>query len=162
MKEKRGNDETTNAIRYLKSRKIPFEVHDYVGTGAVSGEEIVAVLGEDPKCVYKTLVTEGKSGAHYVFMIPVGKELDLKKGAAAAGEKNIAMIKSKDLLPLTGYVHGGCSPIGMKKQFPTFIDAHAAEYPKIFFSGGRIGLQIEATLEDLGRVVPVTLCDLTL
>ncbi|MDO4841504.1 MAG: aminoacyl-tRNA deacylase, partial [Phoenicibacter congonensis] len=118
-------------------------------------------LGEDPDSVFKTLVTVGKSGEHYVFMVPVACELDLKKAANAVGEKSIAMIKSKELLPLTGYIHGGCSPIGMKKQFTTTIDETAELYDKILFSGGKLGCQIEATLADLQKVTPVKLADIT-
>lgn len=145
----------TNAIRLLDKLKINYKLHDYSDTDAVSGTEIVAVLGEDPEKVFKTLVTVGKSGNHYVFMVPVEKELDLKKAATAVGEKSIAMIKSKELLPLTGYIHGGCSPIGMKKQFKTFIDASATKFERIYFSGGKIGLQIETSLESLQKVVSV-------
>ena len=111
--------EKTNAVRILEQKKIDFKVHDYTDSGAVSGEELVAALGEDPDSVFKTLVTVGKTNAHYVFLVPVSGELDLKKAAAAVGEKSIAMIKAKELLPLTGYIHGGCSPVGMKKLFPT-------------------------------------------
>ena len=114
--------EKTNAVRILEQKKIDFKVHDYTDSGAVSGEELVAALGEDPDSVFKTLVTVGKTNAHYVFLVPVSGELDLKKAAAAVGEKSIAMIKAKELLPLTGYIHGGCSPVGMKKKFKTYIE----------------------------------------
>ena len=107
----------TNALRMLDQKKIPHEVIDCGITEAVSGTEMAGIIGENPDCVFKTLVTVGKSGEHFVFMIPVDRELDLKKAAAAVGEKSVAMIKSKELLPTTGYVHGGCSPIGMKKSF---------------------------------------------
>ena len=112
----------TNAIRLLEQKKIPFTIHNYTDSGAVSGMEVAAVLGENPEAVFKTLVTVGKSGEHYVFVVPVNRELSLKKAANVAGEKSVSMIKSKELLPLTGYIHGGCSPIGMKKFFRTFID----------------------------------------
>ena len=153
--------EKTNAVKILEQKKIDFKVHDYTDSGAVSGEELVAALGEDPDSVFKTLVTVGKTNAHYVFLVPVSGELDLKKPAPAVGEKSIAMIKAKALLPLTGYIHGGCSPIGMKKQFPTFADATIADGETVCFSGGRVGLQIETTLAALQSVVPVTLADLT-
>ena len=110
-------------------------------------------LGIDPERVYKTLVTVGKSGQHYVFVVPVEKELDLKAAASASGEKNIEMIKSKELLPLTGYIHGGCSPIGMKKFFPTFIDESAKDKGTIYFSAGRIGHQVELAPADLAKVI---------
>ena len=107
--------EKTNVMRLLDQQGLPYAVHDYSHTDALSGAEVASVLGQDPERVFKTLVTVGRSGQHYVFVIPVLRELDLKKAAAASGEKSIAMVKSKELLPLTGYIHGGCSPIGMKK-----------------------------------------------
>ena len=115
------NQEKTNVMRVLEQKKIPYESHNYLETGAVSGLDVARVLGEDPDRAFKTLVTVGKSKEHYVFVVPVSKELNLKKAAQSVGEKSIEMIKSKELLPLTGYVHGGCSPIGMKKQFVTTI-----------------------------------------
>ena len=122
--------------------------------------DVAATMGQAPEKVFKTLVTVGKTGGHYVFMIPVAQELDLKKAAKAVGEKSIAMIPQKELLPLTGYIHGGCSPVGMKKQFPTAIHESAAEFDKIFFSGGKIGLQIEASPEDLKKLIPLQYADL--
>lgn len=152
----------TNAIRTLDKKKIEYILHDYTNTDAISGTEIATVLNEDPEKVFKTLVTVGKSGEHYVFMVPVEKELDLKKGAKVVGEKSIAMIKSKELLPLTGYIHGGCSPIGMKKFFKTFIDSTALNFENIYFSAGKIGLQIETTLENLQKIIPVTPNDIAI
>ena len=154
-----GKEEKTNAMRILTQCRVPYEMHDYTSTGAISGSEVAKALGEDPEKVFKTLVTVGKSGSHYVFMIPVEKELDMKKGAGVVGEKYIEMIPSKDLLPLTGYIHGGCSPIGMKKTFMTVIDASAQNWPQIFFSGGRIGLQVEVPLGDLPRALRFTFAD---
>lgn len=110
--------EKTNVMRLLEQKKLPYTPHDYLATGAVSGAEVAAALGEPPERVFKTLVTTGASGGHYVFVIPVAEELDLKKAAKAVGEKSIAMLPQKELLPLTGYIHGGCSPIGMKKTVP--------------------------------------------
>lgn len=118
------------------------------------------LLGEDPTRVFKTLVTQGRSKAYYVFVIPVGDELDLKKAAAACGEKSIAMIKQKELLPLTGYVHGGCSPIGMKKAFPTYIHEMALLYDRMFVSAGKVGYQIELKPEDLEKAVKLSFADL--
>ncbi len=138
-----AKQEKTNAMRILEQKKIPYIVHDYTQSGAVAGDEVALVLGEDTKQVFKTLVTVGKTGEHYVFLVPVCSGLNLKSAAKSVGEKNIEMIKSKELLPLTGYIHGGCSPIGMKKSFKTVVDASATNYEKIFFSGGKIGLQIE-------------------
>lgn len=152
----------TNAMRRLDSMKIPYREHFYADTGAISGTDVAAVLGEDPDRVFKTLVTTGKSGTHYVFMVPVNCELDLKKAAAAAGEKNIEMLKAKDLLPLTGYVHGGCSPIGMKKVFRTFIHNTADSFDAIFCSGGKIGFQIELSTENLRKIIRVESADVTI
>lgn len=146
-------NERTNVMRVLDQKKIAYEPHSYEPDATMTGEEIAGILGEDPLKVFKTLVTQGKSGQYYVFVVPVGAELDLKKAATAAGEKAISMIKQKDLLPLTGYVHGGCSPIGMKKQFKTFIDASAETYEKMFVSAGKVGFQIELAPTDLAKVV---------
>lgn len=155
-----AKSEKTNVMRTLDRLKIPYREHCYVDSGAVSGVDVARVLGQNPECTFKTLVTEGKSRAHYVFMIPVKEELDLKKAAAAAGEKALEMLKSKELLPLTGYVHGGCSPIGMKKVFPTFIHQSAERLDFLTFSAGKIGYQVECTLDDLRRALPVQSADL--
>lgn len=151
----------TNVMRILEQKRIKYKGYTYECTEALSGTEVASALNENPDHVFKTLVTVGKSKEHYVFMIPVAKELNLKKAAAAAGEKNIEMIKSKDLLPLTGYIHGGCSPIGMKKQFRTVIDESADNFETIIFSGGKIGYQVELTLQDLESVVDFDLKSLT-
>jgi len=152
--------EKTNAIRILEQRKIKFNIYNYSNTGAISGAQVAGVLKEDPKTVFKTLVTVGKSGNHYVFLVPVLLELDLKKCAAVVDEKNIEMVKSKELLQLTGYIHGGCSPIGMKKFFKTVIDKSAVNCDKIIFSGGKIGYQIETNLEELKKVIDFELNDI--
>lgn len=157
----KNKEEKTNAIRLLEQKKLPFHIHDYSQSDAISGPDVAAYLNENPDRVFKTLVTVGKSGNHYVFLVPVSRELDLKKAAKAVGEKNISMIKAKELLPLTGYIHGGCSPLGMKKFFTTVIDVSAADFGKIFFSGGKIGLQIEMCLSDLEKVIPFTLSDIS-
>ena len=154
-------EQKTNASRSLEQKKIDFKVYNYSQEEAISGVEVASVLGQNPDMVFKTLVTVGKSGNHYVFMIPVAKELDLKKAAKAVGEKNIEMIKSKDLLPLTGYIHGGCSPVGMKKFFTTTIDETAKNYPTIMFSGGAIGFQVETSLSELAKVIRFSTADLT-
>ena len=153
--------EKTNATRKLTAMKIPFAEHFYEGDGTLSGQQVAALLGEDESFVFKTLVTTGKSAKHYVFVVPVGAELDLKKAASAVGEKSIEMLKAKELLPLTGYIHGGCSPIGMKKAFRTTIDSTAAQFDSIIFSGGRIGLQVQVSLENLAKVVRYQLADIT-
>ena len=152
--------EKTNVMRLLEQKKLPYTPHDYLASGAVSGVEVAAALGEPPERVFKTLVTTGASGGHYVFVIPVAEELDLKKAAKAVGEKSVEMVKSKELLPLTGYVHGGCSPIGMKKFFTTTIHETAPLYDTIFFSGGRIGFQIELPFADLEKVIRVQRADI--
>ena len=152
--------EKTNAIRALEQKKIKFNTYEYNAEVALSGEEVAKTLNEDPNKVFKTLVTIGKSNNHYVFLVPVNSELDLKKAANAVHEKNIEMIKNKDLLPLTGYIHGGCSPIGMKKFFVTTIDASALNNDKIIFSGGKIGLQIETTLDELKKIIQFSLYDI--
>lgn len=151
----------TNVMRLLEQKKVPYQHFTYESEGAISGLEVAELLGQDPAQVFKTLVTTGRSGAHYVFVIPVGAGLELKKAAKAVGEKSLEMLKQKDLLPLTGYVHGGCSPIGMKKPFCTTIDATAANFDSIIFSGGRIGLQVQVSLPDLARMVRFQLADVT-
>ena len=152
--------EKTNVMRLLEQQGVEYKSHCYEGTGAVSGAEVAQVLGQDPDRVFKTLVTEGKSGQHYVFVIPVLGELDLKKAAAASGEKSIAMVKSKELLPLTGYIHGGCSPIGMKKPFPTFVEESAVLFDTILFSAGKIGYQVELAPDELAKLTPFQYADL--
>ena len=154
-------DKKTNAVRELERTGYPYAFHTFEGAEGKSGVEIAAMRGDDPDRVFKTLVTIGHSGEHYVFMIPVAAELDLKKAASAVGEKSVHMIKAKELLPLTGYVHGGCSPLGMKKLFTTTIDETATLYDEILFSGGRIGAQIETTLEALHAAIPLGEADLT-
>ena len=146
-------EEKTNVMRILDQKKINYVSHCYADTDAISGEEVASVLQQDPNQVFKTLVTIGNSNSYYVFLVPVNGELDLKKAAKAVGEKSISMIKSKELLPLTGYIHGGCSPIGMKKSFKTVIHASAADFDTIIFSGGKIGYQVEGSLSELSKVI---------
>ena len=153
-------EEKTNVLRVLDGKKIAYESHAYEPDATLTGEQIAGILNEDASGVFKTLVTQGKTGQYYVFVVPVCAELDLKKAAKAAGEKSIAMIKQKDLLPLTGYVHGGCSPIGMKKHFPTFLHESAKELSKIFVSAGRVGLQVELAVTDLIQVAGCELADI--
>jgi len=150
-KERQGKK--TNAVREIERAGVECRVVTFECPEAISGVEVAERLGEDPARVFKTLVTQGKSGAHYVFMVPVAKELDLKKAAAAVGEKSVAMLKSRDLFPLTGYVHGGCSPVGMKTRFRTVLDASAGAHGTILFSGGRIGCQLEMRPADLAALV---------
>lgn len=141
--------EKTNVMRVLERLKVAYESHEYEPDATLSGEQIAGILGEDVTKVFKTLVTRGRSGQYYVFVIPVAEELNLKKAASVTGEKSVEMIKQKELLPLTGYVHGGCSPIGMKKHFPTYIHETATALERIYVSGGKVGVQIELAPEDL-------------
>ena len=152
-------EEKTNVMRLLESRKIPYTAHTYAADPSLTGEDIARILGEDPARVFKTLVTRGKSGRYYVFVIPVGLELDLKKAAKAADEKSIAMIPQRELLPLTGYVHGGCSPVGMKKPFPTFLHASAEGAEKILVRAGKVGFQAGVSPADLRALVPYRFAD---
>lgn len=148
--------EKTNVMRILDAKKIKYTPHSFPCPEAMSADEVARLLGIEEKFVFKTLVTVGKSGKYFVFVVPATAELDLKLAAKAAGEKSIEMIKSKELLPLTGYIHGGCSPIGMKKFFPTFIDASAEELDKFYFSAGKLGYQIETDLSQLRRAIKIT------
>lgn len=142
----------TNAMRLLDAAGVSYEEFEYDTSKGISGTDVAKTLNEDEREVFKTLVTESNKGEHYVFIVPVAKELDLKKAAKAAGAKKIDMLRQKDLLPLTGYVHGGCSPIGMKTKLPTFIDQSAMDEEKIYVSGGKIGLQIKISPSDLLKV----------
>lgn len=151
----------TNVMRMLDKLKINYKHYTYADTDAVSGVEVASVLGQNPSQVFKTLVTVSKSKKYYVFMIPVAEELDLKKAAQAVGEKAVEMLKSKELLPLTGYIHGGCSPVGMKKFFQTTIDKSAENLDTIIFSAGKIGYQVEMTLDDLKKVISIQTAELT-
>ena len=149
----------TNVMRVLDSKKVQYNSHEYEPDATMTGEEIAGILGEPAEKVFKTLVTQAKSGQYYVFVIPVIGELDLKKAAKVAGEKSINMIKQKDLLPLTGYVHGGCSPIGMKKRFPTFLHETAKNFERIYVSAGKVGYQVELSPDDLVKIVGCKFAD---
>ena len=153
-------EEKTNVMRILDSKKINYNSYSYANTNAVSGMEVAKTLNQDPNRVFKTLVTVSNSKKHYVFVVPVCKELNLKKAAKSVNEKKVEMIKSKELLPLTGYIHGGCSPIGMKKQFKTVINITAQNFEKVIFSAGKIGYQVEMSLENLQKVINFTLADI--
>lgn len=153
-------EDKTNVMRILDQKKIEYKEHTYLNTGAIGGQEVAEALGEDANRVFKTLVTVGKTGNHYVFLVPVNKELNLKKAAKAVNEKKIEMIKSKELLPLTGYIRGGCSPIGMKKFFKTTIHSTAENYDTIMFSAGKIGYQVETSLNSLKKVIRFDLEDI--
>lgn len=147
-------EQKTNVMRILEQKKVPYTAHSYAHEdGAVDGVAVAKRIGKQPEQVFKTLVTIGASKNHYVFVVPVQKELDLKKAAKAVGEKSIAMIHQKELLPLTGYVHGGCSPVGMKKQFRTTIDISCETQETMLVSAGKIGQQIEVKPSDLLNLV---------
>lgn len=154
------SDDKTNVCRVLDQKKVPYKTHVCQDAEGLSGDEIAAVLNENPEQAFKTLVTVGKTGKNYVFVVPVNKELDLKKAAKAVGEKSIEMIKSKELLPLTGYVHGGCSPIGMKKFFPTTFHKTAEDFETIMFSAGKIGHQVKVKLSDVDKVIRYQIADI--
>lgn len=143
----------TNVMRVLQQKKIPFTPHRYeCPDGAVDGVHVARSMGMDPAKVFKTLVTQGTSGGYYVFVVPVEGSLDLKAAAKSVGEKSVEMIKQAKLLPLTGYVHGGCSPVGMKKAFPTVIDESARAQEQMVVSAGKIGFQVELSPDDLSQV----------
>ena len=151
----------TNVMRILDKAKIEYKHYDYSKTGSTSGTEIAEILGQNPDKVFKTLVTFGsKTKEHYVFMLPVNKELNLKKAAQAVGEKSIEMIPQKDLLKTAGYIHGGCSPIGMKKQFTTTVHITAKDFETIIFSAGKVGYQVEISLNNLAKVCPLKTADI--
>ena len=154
-------DEKTNVMRTLEQKKIDYTAHTYPHEDgvAVDGVTVAQMLGQNPGAVFKTLVTKGASGGYYVFDIPVAETLDLKKAAKAVGEKSIAMLPSKDLLGLTGYVHGGCSPVGMKKQFPTVFHESCAAFDTIMVSAGKIGYQVECKPDDLIALVRAKTAD---
>ena len=139
----------TNAMRILESENINFEIIEYSTKDGIGGVDVAEKLGEDKNRVFKTLVTEAKDGEHFVFVVPVSSELDLKKAAKASNSKKIERIPQKKLLPLTGYVHGGCSPIGMKKYFKTFIDSSAEDLDFFYVSGGKVGMQIKVNPKEL-------------
>ena len=152
--------EKTNVMRLLEQQKIKYTPHFYDNT-MTDGESIAKALGEPNECTFKTLVTEDGNRHYFVFVIPVHKALDLKKAAKAAGVKSLSMLPQKNLLGLTGYIHGGCSPIGMKKKFPTYIDESVSGQAKMFCSAGKVGAQIETDPADLIRYVQAKLADLT-
>lgn len=152
--------EKTNVMRILDQKKIQYKEYFYGDTDAISGVEVATVLKQDINKVFKTLVTVAKSKQNYVFMIPVAKELDFKKCAKSVNEKCIEMIPQKDLLPLTGYIHGGCSPVGLKKPFKVVIDSSVQNLDKIVFSGGKIGYQVEIEVKDLDKVINYEIYDI--
>ena len=157
----KAKDEKTNVMRVLDSKKIKYQHYYYGDTDAISGTDVAKALGQNPECVFKTLVTEGKTKNHYVFIVPVEKELDLKKAAKSVGEKHVEMIHVKDINKVTGYIRGGCSPIGMKKQFVTVFDKSAENIETIIVSAGKIGYQIELAPKDLIELVGAKTAEIT-
>ena len=156
-------EQKTNVMRLLEQKKIPYTAQSYPhGDEAVDGVTVARITGQDPARVFKTLVAQGASKRICVFVVPVAAELDLKKAAKAAGEKNIAMVKVSELLGLTGYVRGGCSPIGMKKQYPTFFHSSMEEQETVLVSAGRIGWQIELAPSELIKLTRGRTADLTI
>ena len=152
----KNKEEKTNVMRTLDQKKIAYIPHAYAPDGPIAGVSVARPLGQDPACVFKTLVTRGASGGYYVFDIPAAENLDLKKAARAVGEKSVAMLPQKELLPLSGYVHGGCSPVGMKKQYTTVFDESVLSQPKVYVSGGRIGTQVCCVPADLIKAARAT------
>ena len=152
-------EEKTNVMRVLEQHGIPYTPHAYPPDGPIDGVSVASYLGQDVEQVFKTLVTKGASGNYYVFDIPVAENLDLKKAAKAVGEKSIAMIPQKELLPLTGYIHGGCSPVGMKKQFPTVFHETVVLFDPICVSAGRVGAQVELSPDALMELLDATAAD---
>ena len=154
-------DEKTNVMRLLEQNGIAYIPHTYDPNGPIDGVSVAGALEQEEESVFKTLVTRGHSGGYYVFDVPVSESLDLKKAAKAVGEKSIAMILQKELLPLTGYIHGGCSPVGMKKQFPTVFHETAILYDTICVSAGKVGYQVEVNPEELLHFLGAKTADIT-
>ena len=156
----KSKEEKTNVMRTLEQKKLPYTAHTYDPAGSIDGVSVAQTLGQLPERVFKTLVTKGASGAYYVFDIPVAENLDLKKAAKAVDEKSVAMLPQKELLPLTGYVHGGCSPVGMKKQFPTVFHETVLLYDTVCVSAGKIGFQVECRPGDLVALLRAKTADI--
>ena len=157
----KSKEEKTNVMRTLEQKKTPYTAHSYDPEGPIDGVSVAQTLGQPPEQVFKTLVTKGASGAYYVFDIPVAENLDLKKAAKAVGEKSVAMLPQKELLPLTGYVHGGCSPVGMSKHFPTYFAEEVILVDTMICSAGKVGHQVEVAPDALIALVDGQVADLT-
>lgn len=153
-------DDKTNVMRVLEQKKIKYNHYTYEPDATLTGGEIATLLNENVDKVFKTLLTTNGKNTYFVFMVPVNCELDLKKAAKAVGEKSIEMTKAKDLLALTGYVHGGCSPIGMKKLYKTTAHITARDFDTIIYSGGKVGFQVETTIGDLESIIPIQFADI--
>lgn len=157
-----GKEAKTNAIRMLDKKKISYEAISYECDEFIDGLHCAEITGAPVDASFKTLVMQGKSRQYYVFVIPIAGEVDLKAAARSVGEKSVEMIHVKDITKITGYVRGGCSPLGMKKQFPTVIDESAAAFEEIYVSGGRIGLTLKMQPRDLAEVSGATFADIQL
>lgn len=153
--------EKTNVIRQLDAKKVAYKAHDFSDAGVISALDVAAYLNLDPKMVFKTLVTVSKNKKYYVFVLPATKELDLKKAAKAVNEKSIDMLPSKELLGLTGYIHGGCSPVGMKKFFPTTFDESVNSLEVVAFSAGKVGYNVEVAVKDIAKLFKYQTADIT-
>lgn len=151
----------TNAMRILDREQVKYTVREYPLNGPVAALDVAQYFGQSANRLFKTLVTTDNNGGYYVFCLPADQELDMKKGAAAVGAKKIEMLKQKDLQKQTGYVHGGCSPVGMKKQYPTVVDTSALDWDTIYVSGGKIGMQIELDPHVLQQIVAAQYTDIT-
>ncbi len=151
--------EKTNPMRHLDKLGIPYTIHHY-GDRVMSGMEVAVAMGQDPDEAFKTLVTVGKPKSYHVFVVPVSGDLDLKKAAASVGEKSVSMIRQDELLPLTGYVHGGCSPLCIKRPMTITVDSSAQAKERIYFSAGKVGYQIEVRVEDLPRMMDFSYADI--
>lgn len=151
----------TNAMRILDAHKIKYEVYEYAKDQSLTGSDIAGILKEDPNRCFKTLITKSKANEYYAFLVPVNQELDLKKAATSIHEKSLEMIPFKDLLKVTGYIHGGCSPIGMKKDYKVTIDNTSLNFSEIYLSGGQVGVQIKLKLSDLSSLINPNFADIT-
>ena len=151
----------TNAMRVLDAHKIPYQHYEYVVRPSMNGVDIAHAQNQNPDMVYKTLLTVGRVGHYFVFLVPVVRELNLKRAAVAVGEKSLSMVHQRDLLSVSGYVHGGCSPVGMKKLFPTVVDNSAKSFPTIIISAGRPGHQVQMAASDLQKIVPFVFADVS-
>ena len=155
-----GKETKTNAVRILERNKVPYELITYECDEFIDGMHTVEMTGAPVEQTYKTLVMQGKSKKYYVFVIPIAEEVDLKAAARSVGEKSVEMIHVKDITAITGYVRGGCSPLGMKKQFPTVIDSTAEAFDQMYVSGGRIGTSVRLNPKDLAHVVRAEFADI--
>lgn len=152
--------DNTNVMRILEDAGVPYKYYTYESDGFIDGVSVAGKIGQSVERVFKTLVARGKSGAYYVFVVPVAQELDLKQAAKAVDEKSVEMIKVSEIINVTGYIRGGCSPIGMKKQYKTVIDSSCILLDTVIFSAGKIGYQVEVSPDDLVSITGASVADL--